>query len=71
MDGRKGQRSICDLDIQHIPPKKANRFKDIKLYLQLCTEAAPHRGLGQGLCSVHGLQSWLHHLLLCDSGEIT
>ena len=66
MDGRKGQSSIYDMDIQKLLPKKASHFKDIGLYFQFCTKATPHRGLGQGLCSVHGRQSWLHHLLLCD-----
>lgn len=34
-----GPLGISDLDIQPIPPKKANGFKDIKLYFQFCMEA--------------------------------
>lgn len=45
LDGRKKQSSASDLVIQYIPPKKANCFKDIRLYFQFCTEAVQHTGL--------------------------
>ena len=61
--GRKGQSSISDLVIQHIPPKKANCFKDMRLYFRFCTEATLYRGLGQAPCSVHVVESWHDRLL--------